>query len=517
MSHNKNTQALESIQELSASLFYQKIREEAEIVVASEENLAAQSNITGENNIASKEILASEKELAQNILPAKKTSPANIMANEENFTAENNIASEKILVSEKNLAQNILPGEKISLVNALAGEENLATAKNLAQNILPDKNFSPVENQSPPTSINAEVFAVPDSGSADKKKLAGKNFFVSSDISSSSNFNLTTTTTKISASEVNLGNNKSIAGDENLSGKKNIASDFFLTTTKENLKENLRRNVPVENYDSSLVQLASSMGMASFGMLIVLRSVLPQNGGVIRVNALARSIGMSANNIRVQLETLKNKGLIVTHMGGEEGRWIDFTETCLKATSNLFLASDIKLADENNLASKEILTGKENFVGGKTSGKIFVKNRFTFPLRVKEFYFTCLKAGKIPESFQPAVIKAWIDMAEIESPEYAVAVLLEFLPNAKTNPSAYLHTMLENKVKPSGASLNSAKQLLEILSGVGKTIGEEILPKDWVQIIGKLGIRTKAGSVQELTLQQTDIVARLEKFTSQLS
>jgi hypothetical protein len=124
--------------------------------------------------------------------------------------------------------------------------------------------------------------------------------------------------------------------------------------------------------------------------------------------------------------------------------------------------------------------------------------------------------GKIPESFQPAVIKAWIDAAETEGPEYAVAVLLEFLPSAKTNPSAYLHTMLENKVKPSGMNMASAKQLLEDLGSIGKTIGEGILPKDWMQTAGKLGIRIKAGSLQELLSQQTAILTRLEKFAEQL-
>jgi hypothetical protein len=254
------------------------------------------------------------------------------------------------------------------------------------------------------------------------------------------------------------------------------------------------------------------MGMASLGMLVILRSVLPRNGGVVRVNALARSIGMTANNVRLQFEGLKNKGLIVTHVGGEEGRWVSFTEMCLEATDNLFLAGEENLASVIKLTENENLTDKKNWAGEK----IFTPNRFTFPLRIKEFYFTCLRTGKVPESFQPAVIKTWINAAEIEGSEYAVAALLEFLPNAKTNPSAYLHTMLENKVQPSGTSMNAAKQLLEALGDINKTIGEEILPKDWMQTAGKLGVRIKTGSVQELASQQEAIITRLEKFTDQL-
>ncbi|MDR1376350.1 MAG: hypothetical protein LBJ22_02470, partial [Synergistaceae bacterium] len=119
------------------------------------------------------------------------------------------------------------------------------------------------------------------------------------------------------------------------------------------------------------------------------------------------------------------------------------------------------------------------------------------------------------ENFQPAVIRKWIDTAEQEGSEYAVAAVLEFLPSAKTNPSAYLHRMLGEKIKPSVANTNSAKEILEAIGKMNKTIGEEILPKDWVRFAGVLGIRVKMGSVQELASQQTALMARFEKFMAQ--
>jgi DNA-binding transcriptional regulator WhiA len=76
--------------------------------------------------------------------------------------------------------------------------------------------------------------------------------------------------------------------------------------------------------------------------------------------------------------------------------------------------------------------------------------------------------------------------------------------------------MMEKSVQPSVASMNSAKQALEAISCVKRKIGEDILPKEWVQAVGSLGIRIKTGSLEELSSQQDAVISKLEKFIAQL-
>jgi hypothetical protein len=535
MSHNKNAQALESIQELSANLFYKKIREEFDIASASEKKLAddeiftgnknfvsedelvSDENLTDNNNFTSDENLASDEISTNNInlTSEKNLAGDKILVSTEKFTSKENLADDKILssdvnitgytnfVSEENLAQNTSPAKEILPVKILADEENLASEENLAKNTLPAKNFLLAENMPQTASSSDKIWSAPDFIFASEENIANEENLPSNGIKErSSRLKLTTTTKEPETSEENITGNNKFASEGKIAGEGKLSVS----------KGNSRRNVPVENYDVPLIQLASSMGMASFGMLVILLRVLPRSGGVLRINAFARSLGMSANNVRLQLETLKNKELIVTNMGGEEGRWVSFTEKCLMATGNIFFTGEVNLTSGKNIADNKNSISEKNLAGKK----IFTPNRFSYPLRIKEFYFACLKTGKVPENFLPAVIKAWVDVAEAEGSEYGMALLLEFLPNAKTNPSAYLSRMLENKVRPSEASMNLARQLLEVLGSMGKTIGEEILPKDWLQNAGKLGIRIKTGSVQELTLQQTGIMDRLEKLTGHL-
>jgi hypothetical protein len=103
MSHNKNTQAMESIQELSASLFYKKLRDETEMQLPSkkdlgcDKNCATKGNFTTEENLAhnmtdgGKEIISSQNNLANNFSLAKFSSLVDAS------TSEENLASEKLL------------------------------------------------------------------------------------------------------------------------------------------------------------------------------------------------------------------------------------------------------------------------------------------------------------------------------------------------------------------------------------------------------------------------------------
>jgi len=453
-SSSANKRVASKIQELSADLFYRKVRDEADVadpkISSSNENFVNKINIIDEKNLADNKNLSSEILLTNenfmntNFLPEINPSPAEPFANE------------KDLVSEEFIAKN-----------------NLPTINLLPAQLSRDEPYNTAENQ-----IITDFSFASETKFADNKNLSE---LVIKD--SSSILNITTTTET-----------------------QEISCESKIIPTNE--KEKTRRNVPVKNYDSTLIKLAASIGMPSLGILLTLRSILPSSGGNIRVNAFARSIDMSANNVRIQLENLQNKGLIVTTTGGEEGKWVSFTNDSLNSVTNLFMADIKNIASEENFSIEVNIPNKEKNIGF---------NKFTFPLRSKEFYFACLKVGKPPENFQPAVVRKWIGVAEKESSEYAVAVVLEFIPNAKTNPSAYLHTMLEHEVKPSQANMEVARQLLESISSMNKTIGEEILPKDWIQAAGKLGLRIKMGDIKELTIQQTAIMAKFEKFTDQLS
>ncbi|MDR3231213.1 MAG: hypothetical protein LBT65_07220 [Synergistaceae bacterium] len=516
-SSSANKRVASKILEVSADLFYRKVRDEADTAEqknsASKENFVDELNVIDEKFYATNEILSGNNSSpgkkflanAENISDKLKLAKNVNVANEKHFADENCIPTKKYkessanpafptsnkniediinIASEKFMDTNFSPEIDYLPVNPPANQNNIASQNFIPENTLPEINLS-LGQLSPCEESNAmKSIAITDLISTSEKNLASDKNFPSAEIkesSSSSSLNILniTTTSKISDDE----------------------TEFTVKSKKT------RRNVPVENYDSTLIKLAALIGMPSLGILLTLRSILPPDGGNIRVNAFARSIDMSANNVRIQLENLQSKGLIATVTGGEEGKWVSFTDDSLKSAADLFVASVNNIGGKENFGSEINISSDKNFLG---------INKFTFPLRSKEFYFTCLKVAKTPESFQPAVVRKWIGLAERESPEYAVAALLEFVPNAKTNPSAYLHTMLENGVKPSPANVEAAKQLLEAIGNINRTIGEEILPKDWIQATGKFGIRIKMGNIQELTFQQTAIMAKLEKFTSQL-
>ena len=107
---------------------------------------------------------------------------------------------------------------------------------------------------------------------------------------------------------------------------------------------------------------------------IAVQFSLPE-GGMIRVGALARSLGMSSNNIRFHLDALQSKGIIFSASGGPKGRLIQFSNPLLTEQKSLdfFCTTPIEETKEDD-AEKVLLKGV---------------NRYTFVLRLKEFAFAC--------------------------------------------------------------------------------------------------------------------------------
>lgn len=498
----KNKKAAGAIKELSADIFYAKVREEPgeEKLIGSEEAsgttavsdvnfVADDRNVSGRNISADTNNESGAKNIPGEVeLSDTKNSPSNeIESSQENipenliFATEENVLGEQEILSNKKIDTKTSPAIGFTPEYDPDSEINSASEKYLAHTISSDKKILPPEEVALPRSIKPVIEPI-----YEQKQvfIPGKE-----NISGDNNINNKLYGLKESSSSYNSLIKTTTKND---SDEENIADDKFIVTSSPRG----RRNSPIEDYKGPLFELTDLIGMSSLGMLMLLRHVLPSEGGIIRVNALARSIGMSANNIRVQLELLQSKGLIATHSGGNEGKWVSFTHDLLKSIENPFKTSDLANDTAQNMP-----------------GKIFSVGKFTYPLRCKEFFFSCNKIGKTPEDFQPLVIDRWIAVNESSTNVHAVALILEFLPQAKTNASAFLHSIMEKQVMPSQGKMTAAQELLEAAGDVIKKIGEEILPKDWMRAAESLGFRIRQGTIQELISQQTVIEDRIENFT----
>jgi hypothetical protein len=442
------------------------------------EKLGSNVTLASENNITNEALLGKEIEHRTSSIQNKN------IANEENIAEYGDISSHPDLltkensVGEKNLALNTLLQKNTLPLNSTNRQEFLSNDINSATTTLPAKKIFPLSKGENIPQLNPSNAPLLEENSQVTHASGNNNL---REYSSSNLKSTTTRTGNITNEEIYLASHRKTSG---------------------------KKNIPIEDYKGSLFDLVGVMGLSSLGMLIILRHILPPEGGIIRVNALARSIGMSANNIRLQLENLQEKGIIATNSGGTEGKWVSFTHSFLKSNENPFKKTSNDFDDNKNMTSEENTLGNINIAGHKN----FDPYKFTRPIKCKEFFFACHKIGKTPEEIQPSVVEEWLRVANELSSEHAVGIIFEFLSQAKSNTSAYLHTLIQRNVSPSPAKMDVAKEFLETIKNVAKKIGEEILPKDWIQAMNILGFKIKLGDLQDLARQQTVISDRLDKF-----
>ena len=131
----------------------------------------------------------------------------------------------------------------------------------------------------------------------------------------------------------NLAGNLSLSSNENLNSEvKNVGDDNL--TGKEDLADNVNVAISLNkkiSYTSPLLTFIAEIGLSGVCMAIVLRHLLPAEGGKIRIGALSRSLHMSSNNIRLHLETLQAKGIIASSSGDQNGRTIKFLHPFLRS------------------------------------------------------------------------------------------------------------------------------------------------------------------------------------------
>ena len=409
MSASKNREAVHAIEKFGASIFssdafYAKIRDEEENL-ADEKFLAGEKNIASENNLASEEYIASEKYIAGE----------KFLANEDNLAYEatstnvGNLTDEKFLTGEKNIAS-----EKF-----LASEENLASS------------FRNLETQTNPhhSQINM-LFPTSESGDA---------FIYNSSNQGSSSFkDLRTTTTEPDS------------GEKFLAGKGNLASENFIAG---------RRNVPIKNYEAPVIEMVASLGMASFGFLSLLRNILPGEGGLIRINALARSLGMSTNNIRVLLENLQKAKFITTSTGGQEGRWVDFNRDY-----HFLCTGEKNIADENNIAGEKFLAGEKNIASEPKFSAMLPWERSKLRSDAEDLFYTALAAKVETGMLSMQTLRLFEQIAEEKSKDHAMALFLVLLPKVKDNPTGYISSAIKQGAEPTTASLSKVKDIQDALA-----------------------------------------------------
>ena len=283
---------------------------------------------------------------------------------------------------------------------------------------------------------------------------------------------------------------------DSLTGKDNLDSSNIVSDEDASPALQATREV---SYSSPILSFAADLGMATFSMALLLRHLLPPEGGTIRVGALARSLGMSQNNVRFHLDALQSKGIIFSATGGPKGRLIQFLSPLLTEQKSLdFFCTTLNEETKEDDTEKVLLKGV---------------NRYTFTLRLKEFAFACFHLRLDPYAFRPSVLEKWIRISEKKSAEYAFALLLELFSTPKNNPSAYLEKVLENLPEPALTTLERARDFLDVMKRFNDKIGVDVLPKDWAALAGKLGIKVRSLLVNDLVQQQKEFLMKLESFS----
>ena len=199
---------------------------------------------------------------------------------------------------------------------------SLFYAKLRGEDIGTYENLSGKENFAGNNNLNGEVI------SSSEEKLGSKEILSGHDNLAAS---------KVSINKGNKSGNDKVATKENLSGYEYLPSEEKLSNI-ENLssdvkgagEENLTGRMPLP-YDSPLLAFISEIGLSGVCIAIVLRHLLPAEGGKIRIGALSRSLNMSSNNIRLHLETLQAKGVIASSNGDQQGRMIRFLHPFLRS------------------------------------------------------------------------------------------------------------------------------------------------------------------------------------------
>lgn len=265
--------------------------------------------------------------------------------------------------------------------------------------------------------------------------------------------------------------------------------------------------VAADYFGFAIDACVAATSLAAFGFLTVLHAILPPEGGLLRVNALARALGLSRRTLQIQLQGLEEAGVIQCGNISQEGREIFFTGAG-NFTREKFFATSSSCSLETTTtttASAETRAGVEKNTGDFNA----VLRRHKEASFRSGIFAALLASGVKPEQMPDAMVFRLVRMAENTSIEDVAALVLEYVPRAKSNPAGYLHGVIEKGGTASTASREKAAAVLTALEAIRKEIGVEILPDDWIAAVRVLKMQATR---ENALLRQTELIERMDRF-----
>ena len=256
-------------------------------------------------------------------------------------------------------------------------------------------------------------------------------------------------------------------------------------------------------YNSPAVALVAKISKTKYlsvlGMLVVLQSIIPPEGGVINISRLARSVDMTRKHVRAIIDHLEELGLINSERE-ENGRFIWFnSQFTLQVNAEAGIESEVPLQKASGWSSPftETLLKKE-------------------AAKVKECYFWALNSVRQkPESMHTDIFKIFGELEKSNGIEYAAAFIINFLPLATSNQRGFLQKTYKTGSAPTPASLESAKKVISAAEEIFKEVGHEILPSHWTERVQTLGI-IPVREIAKIRDQQEEYRKRVDNFVTTL-
>lgn len=251
--------------------------------------------------------------------------------------------------------------------------------------------------------------------------------------------------------------------------------------------------------------------LANVGLLSVIVATLKGTSGMLPLGVVANAVGISKRHVLRQLEALESAGYMRTLTSGQTGRMIELTGDA-KVIGDFFVTGVANVTGPCSSCFKDINTTTTL----SSTGDEYVTRRpkdalsfFTKGLRYRDVFLTLLHLGQDPENMAPKTMSRLVELCTTKSPQEIVAFLLEFVPQAKSNVSAYLERLLDAGALPPVGRQEEAKKLLEDIQALLRKVGVEILPVEWVSLARRFRV---AAGVDNAVEKQEGLRARIDRY-----
>lgn len=243
----------------------------------------------------------------------------------------------------------------------------------------------------------------------------------------------------------------------------------------------------------ALSLLKTTKNLSVIGMALLLRDLVGPFGGAITLRELSRNSGLSLTSINNALKNLRDFGIIAVTNSGRAGisfRW-NVPLQYPARTSEKDLPTSHSGYDSSYLPFRAPLLPFMTALGGKPLVRRFLACYFALLCYLK----------KEPLDYTPQVLASFVTAAHEKGAEWAVALFLEHLPKAQTNPSAYIATILSRGVTPVQKSMMISRQVCDASEKILLDVGKKILPDDWHACAALLKMPVNTGSVSIENIQ----------------